>query len=120
MPERAHEPNDLEKLFVQRVNAGDLEGLLALYETDAVIADGNGEIATGLEQIRGFLARFLETRPELAPSEQAPALCSGDIALTSSRLANGDVTAEVARRQPDGTWRWVVDQFAVAKKAGGG
>jgi hypothetical protein len=25
-------------------------------------------------------------------------------------LANGTVTVEVARRQPDSTWRWVLDQ----------
>jgi hypothetical protein len=43
-------------------------------------------------------------------------LCSGDIALTSSTLINGDITAEVARRQPDGSWLWVVDQFAIGKK----
>ena len=111
----AREPNDLERLFVERVNACDLEGLLALYESDAVIADGDGEVATGLEQIRDFLARFLATGPELPPSLQAPALQSGGIALTSSRLENGDITAEIARRQPDGSWRWVVDQFALAR-----
>jgi len=42
-------------------------------------------------------------------SEQRPALRCGDLALTSTRFAGG-VTAEVARRQPDGTWLWVIDQ----------
>jgi hypothetical protein len=37
----------------------------------------------------------------------------GDLALTSTRLDSGDVTAELARRQPDGTWRWVIDQWSV-------
>jgi hypothetical protein len=37
----------------------------------------------------------------------------GDLALTSTRLGSGQVTAEVARRQPDGTWRWVIDQWSV-------
>jgi hypothetical protein len=32
-----------------------------------------------------------------------------DLALTSTRFTGG-VTAEVARRQPDGTWLWVIDQ----------
>ena len=32
------EPEDLERFFVERVNAGDVEGLVALYELDAVLA----------------------------------------------------------------------------------
>jgi hypothetical protein len=27
---------------------------------------------------------------------------------------DGSVTAEVARRQGDGTWLWVIDQFSIA------
>jgi hypothetical protein len=38
-----------------------------------------------------------------------PALRFGDLALTSTRFAGG-ATAEVARRQPDGSWLWVIDQ----------
>lgn len=113
MHEPAREPNDLERLFVERVNARDLEGLVALYESNAVLAWEEGETAVGLDQIREFFKRFLAGRPRLDPSAQAPALCSGDLALTSSRLSNGEITAEVARRQPDGTWLWVVDQFAL-------
>lgn len=115
MRDPAKEPNDLERLFVERANAGDVEGLVALYESDAVIACGNGEVVIGLEQIRKFFVRFLENHPQLDPSVQAPALHKGDLALTSSRVSNGDITAEIARRQPDGHWLWVVDQFALGK-----
>lgn len=113
----AREPNDLERLFVERANAGDLDGLVALYEPDAVLDSGNGEVAVGTQEIREFFARFLADRPQLDPSLQSEALRSGELALTSSRLSNGDITAEVARRQPDGTWLWVVDQFALARGA---
>jgi len=116
MHKPAKKPNDLEKFFVERANAGDLEGLLALYEPKAIVAHDNGEVAIGLEQIREFFVKFLADRPQLDPSIQAEALCSGDLALTSSRLSNGDITAEVARRQPDGSWLWVVDQFALGKE----
>lgn len=112
----AKTPNDLETFFIERVNAGDLEGLVALYESDAILAHGDGEVAIGLDQIRDFFVRFLIDRPQLGPSIQAPALCSGDLALTSSRTSNGDITAEVARRQPDGSWLWVVDQFALGNE----
>ena len=117
MHEPATDPNDLEKLFIQRANAGDVEGLVALYETDATLVCDDGEVMTGLEQIREFLVRFLAGRPRLVLGTQAPALRSGDLALTSSRTADGNVTAEIARRQPDGTWLWAVDQFALIKKS---
>lgn len=109
----ALEPNDLEKLFVERANAGDLDGLLALYEPYATLVNDDGQVFEGLEQIRAFFETFLAGQPQLSPSDQSPAVISGNIALTSSHLASGDVTAEIARRQPDGTWLWVVDHFAL-------
>jgi hypothetical protein len=42
----------------------------------------------------------------------AKAILNGDVALTSTRLPNGVVTAEIARRQR--TWLWVIDQPAIA------
>lgn len=116
MHKPAKEPNDLENFFVERANAGDIEGLVALYEPNAIVAPGDGRIATGLNQIREFLVKFLANRPQLDPSIQVAALCSGDLALTSSRLSNGDITAEVARRQPDGSWLWAVDQFTLGNE----
>jgi len=54
------------------------------------------------------LGRFLDGRPTVS-GESQPALRFGDLALTSTRF-DGGATAEVARRQPDGTWLWVIDQ----------
>jgi hypothetical protein len=34
---------------------------------------------------------------------------AGDVALTSTRFQGG-ATAEIARRQPDGSWLWAADQ----------
>ena len=117
MHKLAKEPNDLERFFVERANAGDVEGLVALYESNATLDCGDGEVVVGIDQIRKFFINFLASRPQFAPSVQAPALCSGNLALTSSRLGNGDITAEIAQRQPDGNWLWAVDQFALAKGA---
>jgi hypothetical protein len=50
---------------------------------------------------------------KLTLGDQQPSLRVGDLALGSTRLLDGGVTAEVARRQPDGTWRWVIDQWNV-------
>jgi len=115
MHEPAKEPNDLERFFVERANACDVDGLVALYEPNAVLVSSDGEVVVGLDRIREFFVRFLSNCPTLDPSLQASALRSGDLALTSSRLSNGNTTAEIARRQPDGSWLWVVDQFALGK-----
>lgn len=109
----AKEPEDLARFFVKRANAGDVEGLVALYETTAVLALRNGETAVGSQAIRNFYSGLLAGKPQFAPGIQAPALRNGNIALTSSRLGNGDVTAEIARKQSDGTWLWAVDQPAI-------
>jgi ketosteroid isomerase-like protein len=110
----AAEPEDLARLLVERVNAGDLEGVVALYEPQAVLALPGERVAAGHDAIRRFYADLLASKPRFAPGDQRPALRLGDLALTSTRLAGGGATAEIARRQPDGSWRWAVDRPDVA------
>lgn len=109
----AREPNDIGRLLLARMNAGDIDGVVALYEPDAVLALPDGTVAAGHPAIRAFFEKALADRPTLVPGEQRPALVTGDLALTSTKLSNGAVTAEVARRQRDGTWRWAADQPSV-------
>jgi ketosteroid isomerase-like protein len=109
-------PEDLAKFFVLRANSGDVEGLVALYESDAILACGDGKTAIGTEAIRRFYTELLATKPQFAVGEQASPLQNGDVALTSSRLGNGSVTAEIARRQSDGNWLWSVDQPVISLK----
>lgn len=107
---RAEQPQDLSRFVVERLNAGDVEGLVALYEPDAVLALPDGTVATGSAEIRRAYEHLVADRPTFEPGQQQPTLRSGDLALTSVRLADGGVTVEVARLQADGTWLWVIDQ----------
>jgi ketosteroid isomerase-like protein len=108
--QRATEPQQLSRFVVERLNAGDVGGLVALYEPDAVLGLPDGRVAAGSSEIRAAYERLVADRPAFEPGASQPTLRAGDLALTSTRLANGVVTVEVARRQPDGTWLWVIDQ----------
>jgi ketosteroid isomerase-like protein len=110
----AAEPIDLGRHFIERANAGDIDGLVALYEPDAVLAFPPGSLATGHAEIRKVYEQFVAAAPVLSPGTQHPTLISGDLALTSSTLDTGEVVVEVARRQPNGSWLWVLDQPSIA------
>jgi hypothetical protein len=96
-----------------------VEGLVALYEPGAVLAFPPGHMTTGHEEIRAVYAELLAGRPAFSSAGQQPVIRHGELALTSTRLPGGGATVEVARRQPDGSWRWVIDQPAVLSEAGG-
>ena len=108
------DPQHLARLLVSRANSGDAEGMAALYEAGAVLARSNQQNLVGREAIRKFYTELISTGINFHLGEQRDAIVCGDIALTSTRLPNGHVTAEVARRQSDGSWLWAIDQPAIA------
>lgn len=111
--EPAARPEDLGDLFLARANAGDVEGIVALYEPDATLALPGGGTVSGHQEIRKFYTGLLASRPSFTSGGQRVPLRNGDLALTSTRLPSGDTTVEVAHRQPDGSWLWTIDQPAL-------
>ena len=112
VPQPPERPGDLSDFFLQRASAGDVEGVVALYEPDAVLAFPPGQLTAGHEQIRAVYTKF-PGNPVLASAGQRPPIVHDDIALTSTLLPGGGATVEIARRQPDGTWRWVIDEPSI-------
>jgi ketosteroid isomerase-like protein len=108
--ERARRPEDLSRLILERLNAGDVEGLVALYEPGAVLVLPGGGVATGSGEIRAAYEHIVADRPRFEPGVQLPTVRNDDLALTATRLADGGITVEVARLQPDGCWLWTIDQ----------
>jgi ketosteroid isomerase-like protein len=105
--------------LVARENTGDVAGMTALFEADAVIEIGGGTFVRGKEAIHELFAELQVTgfgpeKRKFELGEQRPALVCGDLALTSTRSRDGTVTTEVARRQEDGTWLWVIDRYSVS------
>ena len=110
----ARDPQDLERLLIDRQHVGDVEGMVALFERQAVVDCGEGKFLHGRDEIRHYFAEVVASGRKFARGQQQPALICGDLALTSTRLPDGSVTAEVARRQSDGTWLWAIDRYTIA------
>lgn len=120
-------PQEMHGIFKELLEAGDLDGLLGLYEQGAAMVNGPGQVATGLPAIRESLAPFvaLKARITFQPAEVAG---SGDVALVQAKwTATGagpegpvelaGVTSEVVRRQADGTWLYVIDNPGIGATA---
>jgi ketosteroid isomerase-like protein len=110
--ETAQTPEDITRLFVDRANAGDVEGLAELYEPDAVMAFPPGELTVGLDAIRAVMQGMIDHGPGEFPHEELlPTLRLGDIALTATKPEDGTGgRAQVVRRQADVSWLRILDR----------
>ena len=109
--ERAASPEDLTRLFVDRANAGDADGLADLYEPDAVMAYPPGQQTVGRAAIRAVFAQMLAHLDRFEPEPPLPTVRNGDLALTSTRAADGTGgRVQVVRRQGDGSWLRAIDR----------
>jgi ketosteroid isomerase-like protein len=116
----ARNPEDIDRIFERELNAGNLEGLVSLYEPSASFTVEPGKVVSGTSAIREALAGFLSLTPSITLSPRILGN-AGDIALLSSRWVlkgtapdgsavdlSGE-SAEVVRRQADGSWKFIVD-----------
>ncbi len=113
-------PAQLHRAFLEAFNRRDIAGLLALYESEATLLPQPGQVLYGLEAIRQALTQFLSLKGTMTMTTTF-SVQSGDIALLRGQWALTGTDAdgqpvsmsgnsvEVARRQPDGHWRFVID-----------
>ena len=118
-PRSATTPEELNSIFKVLLEAGDLDGLLTLYEENAVLVAGPDQLATGHAQIREGLAPFVGMQAKIT-FESAAVAYAGDIALVHAKWTGAGTTpegpielagttSEVVRRQADGTWKYLID-----------
>lgn len=116
----ARSPEEIDAVFERELNAGNLEGLLALYEPNATFTVQPGTVVSGTAAIREALTGFLDLKPRISLSARVLGN-SGEVALISSKWTlkgtgpDGSAvdlageSAEVVRKQADGTWKFVID-----------
>lgn len=104
-------PEDIARLIVERVNAGDAAGAAALYEPDAVLDFPLGHQSVGRTAIQQAYEMLIEKKVPFNREDPLPTVQTGDLAMTSTRPADGaGARVQVARRQPDGSWLRVLDR----------
>lgn len=113
----ANEPDQMHELFTKFFNSKDIDGLLTLYEDNAVLLSAPGQPVTGKAAIKDAIAMFLSMGGTMEFINESAPVVNGDIALTHGKWRltpeTGDAmegsTAEVVRKGADGTWRYAVD-----------
>jgi uncharacterized protein (TIGR02246 family) len=117
----ASNPQDLPQLFLQKMSAGDADGVASLFEPNGIIAPDPENLVIGQAAIREMASGFLAQGPSFALHE-VEVVRAGDIALVRSRwtITSTDPDGKktemkvrpslVARRQPAGHWLVVIDR----------
>lgn len=113
-------PQEVQSQWAKAFNAGDLEGLMALYAPDACFVPQPGQPVQGHNSIREALQNFLSLGAKIdidadyVLESKDTALLRGRWQLTGTApdgqaLDMRGRSSEVVRRQPDGGWVYIID-----------
>jgi len=113
-------PEEVLNSITEGINAGDLDSLMTLYEPLACFASQPGQLVKGPDGIRESLRSFIDMNGKLDLKVKR-VLRASDLSLVTTEWSfsgtgpdgkHVDITArsaDVLRQQPDGTWRFVID-----------
>ena len=117
----AQKPEDCDFLLVEALSKGDLEAALALYEPNASFVLDSGQVVTGQSAIREVMQGFLALKPKFTMEVKAVQNGDENIALLRGKwnlsgtgpdgkpMTMSGNSTEVVRRQPDGSWKFIID-----------
>ncbi|CDO35346.1 DUF4440 domain-containing protein [Novosphingobium sp. KN65.2] len=114
---------DIDKLYdawQERMNSGDLEGLVDLYVENVYYVNPDGVALSGKAAVRTDLAGLLALKPQIVLGNRRHMVYE-NIALTTNHwrmnffnadgvkqeLTGGGI--EVMRKEADGGWRYIID-----------
>ncbi len=112
-------PEDVIRCFEHLLGAGDIDGLLDLYEPAAAFQSQDGTIS-GHEAIRDAVKGLVALRPTISGEIQKVVEADGTALLINRWVLDGTgpdgsavqmrgLSADIMRRQADGSWRVLVD-----------
>jgi uncharacterized protein (TIGR02246 family) len=118
----AHKPEECDLILFDVIAKGDLDAALDLYEQDAVFVVPGGQVVTGRAAIRKVLQGMIAANAA-GKIDSVTAVSSADGTVAFTRVRGSTTvpgpdgkpatvpfqSVEVVRKQPDGTWRIVID-----------
>lgn len=117
----AHKPEECDLLLIEAMEKGDVDSMISLYEPNATFVVSPDQIVTGHAAIREVLQGYIAAKATgKVDSVSVVPSADGSVAITRTKGSftssgpEGPVTmpfhsVEVVRKQPDGTWRFVID-----------
>jgi uncharacterized protein (TIGR02246 family) len=123
----AHRPEQCDLLLFEVIETGDLEAALDLYEPDATFVVGPNRVVSGHAAIREVLKGMMAANTTGGlDAVTVVSSADGSIAFTRAQGSStgpgpdGELVTtrfhsiEVVRKQPDGTWRIIIDDPSAA------
>ncbi|MEV7925382.1 nuclear transport factor 2 family protein [Kitasatospora sp. NPDC088264] len=113
------DPTQLPTVFQDALNAGDVDDVLALFAEGAAMRTVAGELLTGVEALRAEIGGTVAARGRLTNVPRHKVIGADTALLVTDwtleidgpdgeRIAPTGTTANIARRDADGGWRFTV------------
>lgn len=113
-------PEETDHLINEAINRADADAVAALFEPKGVLVLPGGDEARGREAIRAAVAEFLEMKPRLTGKLRRLVIADNLAQLIVDWRMEGTTpdgqefvetgtATDVMRRQPDGSWLYVID-----------
>ncbi len=120
MAEQAKTPERVVELFTELMSKSDLDGVMELYDENATFKPSGQAPITGTANIRAALQGLAGLKPKFDSSikgvvrNEDTALVVLDWSMTGTApdgqtVSQGGVSADIVRRQADGTWKILLD-----------
>ena len=116
----ARTPVEAIEKCAEMIQAGDIDGLVQLYDPDIVMMMEPGKVRVGLDALREYFTPLLALRPKMKFTRISFLEADGVAQLSyrwevtgtapdGSIVEQKGVSSDVVRRRPDGSWAVIID-----------